>query len=303
MSLLKLYNLQLASLMGQGMEAQVFALDENHILKIYHRAPPLAHLQTLQKFYEQLDSQNLPYALPQIKEIGTENGQLYVIEKRLKGRNLEQVSREVDPSGLEQILERYMHALYAFSKITLKTPVTQYKLFDEEGISLVTAGDWHAFLKRYIAQRLGQTPCLSGDVTNLDEKLARLFQILSQPYTGKLSVIHGDFFPGNLLVDESLTVTSLFDFGVFTMFGDHLFDVATGCVFFDMYDQLGQNIRKRLFALAAQIYGPHLTGVLHRYVLIFSLISANFYAPDCSDGHYQWCVANLNTPELWENLQ
>jgi aminoglycoside phosphotransferase (APT) family kinase protein len=285
------------------MESQVFALDETHILKIYHRAPPLSHLQTLQHFYEHLDTHSLPYALPQIKEIGTENGQFYVIEKRLEGRNLEQVTQEGDATALDQILGRYLQALHAFSRVTYTAPVTQYKLFDETSLSHVTRGDWHAFLKRYLEQRLAETPCLQKDVANLDEKLARLFRILSQPYPGKLSVIHGDFFPGNLLVDESGSVTSLLDFGLFTMFGDHLFDVATGCVFFDMYDQLGQNIRQRLLTLAAEIYGTPATGVLYRYILIFSLIAANIYAPDCSDGHYQWCVANLNTPEYWDNLQ
>ncbi|MCB9135949.1 MAG: aminoglycoside phosphotransferase family protein [Anaerolineales bacterium] len=299
----KQFNIEQAMSLGQGMEARVFALDKSRVLKIYHRPPHLSHLKTLKHFYEQLNAQDFPLVLPLIHEIGVENEQVYVIEKRLYGKNMEQVTREVNPVVIEQMLGKYIQALYAFSRITYKTPITQYKLFDEKGISQVKDGDWHSFLKRYIAQRVGETPCFQHHVSKLGEKLERLEQILSMPYTGPLSPIHGDFFPGNLLIDESLKVTSLLDFGLFTMFGDHLFDVATGCVFFDMYDQLGLNIRQRLLSLAAEVYGASVIPILHRYILIFSFISANIYAPDCSDGHYAWCVANLNHPIYWDTLQ
>ena len=32
---------------------------------------------------------------------------------------------------------------------------------------------------------------------------------------------------------------------------------------------------------------------------LYSLLAANTYAPDCSDGHYRWCVDNLNTEDYW----
>ncbi|HLF88524.1 MAG TPA: aminoglycoside phosphotransferase family protein [Anaerolineales bacterium] len=303
MSLLQRYSLRSAHLIGKGMESQVYALDDMHVLKIYHRATPFTHLQTLQIFYHHLDARDLPYSLPLIEKIEQEDGNLYTIEKRLYGRNMEQVSREVDAPALERMLRRYIEALHAFSQVAFTASLTQYKLFDEKGISPIGRGDWHTFLARYVHQRVEETPCLNRDVVALSDKLKRLDQILSQPYTGKLSVIHGDFYPGNLLVDEDLHVTSLLDFGLFTMFGDHLFDVATACVFFDMYDQLSQNIRQRLLSLAAETYGVYIMGVLYRYILIYSLLSANIYAPDCSDGHYQWCVANLNHRVYWDEIR
>jgi len=42
----------------------------------------------------------------------------------------------------------------------------------------------------------------------------------------------------------------MLDFGLFTMNGDFLFDIATGRVFFDMYDELKAHICERYLDLA-----------------------------------------------------
>ncbi len=132
--------------------------------------------------------------------------------------------------------------------------------------------------------------------------MQQLRAILAQPYHGEYRLIHGDFFPGNLLIDHDHQITALLDFGGLTMFGDYLFDIAAGWVFFDMYDELKANVRERYLALILATLGEQVRGILYRYVLIYSLLSANMYAPDCTDGHYRWCVANLNTNEYWQAI-
>jgi hypothetical protein len=105
------------------------------------------------------------------------------------------------------------------------------------------------------------------------------------------------------LIDNDQHVTALLDFGLLTMYGDPLFDIATGWVFFDMYDELKLNIRERLLSLVLQKLGSHIRGWLYRYVFLYSIISANTYSPTCADGHYQWCVANLNNQEYWNTIE
>jgi len=80
-----------------------------------------------------------------------------------------------------------------------------------------------------------------------------------------------------------------------------LFDVATGWVFFDMYDELRANARERYLSLILDRLGESARPKLHRYVLLYSVLSANTYSPTCSDGHYRWCVANLNHPAYWRH--
>lgn len=161
-------------------------------------------------------------------------------------------------------------------------------------------GDWHAFLSRYLGLKLAQVaPYLNRDVEDFAGKVERLYSVLAQPYTGTYHVVHGDFFPGNLLIDQQHRVTALLDFGLFTMYGDPLFDIATGWVFLDMYDELKANVRERYLAIVLETLGERLRGKLYRYVLLYSVYSANAYSATCADGHYRWCVANLNNPEYW----
>lgn len=87
------------------------------------------------------------------------------------------------------------------------------------------------------------------------------------------------------------------------MYGDPLFDLATGWVFFDMYNEFKANLRERYLSIILETLGKNICGKLHRYVLFYSIISANTYSPTCADGHYQWCVANLNNQEYWNNIE
>ncbi|MCW2916398.1 MAG: aminoglycoside phosphotransferase family protein [Actinomycetia bacterium] len=39
-------------------------------------------------------------------------------------------------------------------------------------------------------------------------------------------MIHGDLYPGNILMRDRAAVSGVIDFGTFTMIGDPLYDVA-----------------------------------------------------------------------------
>ena len=179
----------------------------------------------------------------------------------------------------------------------------RYQLFDPHNISLRTNGDWHQFLDNYLTLKLPHVrPYLLQDVPQLETKVKQLRAIPAQPYQDEYHLIHGDFFPGNLLVNQEHQITALLDFGVLTMYGDYLFEIATSWIFFDMYDELKANARERYLALILTALGEQVRGILYRYVLIYSLLTANMYAPKCTDGHYRWCVANLNNAEYWQAI-
>lgn len=180
---------------------------------------------------------------------------------------------------------------------------TAYRLFDAERLSERAEGDWHTFLGRWLALTLRRlTPFFERDVADFAAKRWRMQDILRRPYDGSYRLIHGDIFPGNLLADENGRIQALVDFGLFTMYGDPLFDAATAWVLFDMYDALRADARARLLPFMIERICNGAVGRLYRYVLLYSLLSADAYAADCSDGHYAWCVANLNTAIYWENI-
>jgi aminoglycoside phosphotransferase (APT) family kinase protein len=145
-------------------------------------------------------------------------------------------------------------------------------------------------------------PYLHRDAPQFAGKVQHLLAVLDQPYHGDQRLIHGDFFPCNLLINDERQITALFDFGLLTMYGDYLFDIATGWVFFDMYDELKAQVRERYLAMRIDRLGEQVRGKLYRYVLIYSILSANMYSSHCADGHYQWCVANLRNQHYWKAI-
>lgn len=302
--LLQKYGLSPADLLRQGMEAEVYALGPDAVLKLYQGTTTLAHLTTLQNFYNTLQPSPLAYALPHIQTVAAEGDICLSIERHLPGTPMAAILPTLGKEQIDHVMRAYLAAALALTALPVPADFARYKLFDAEDLSHRVAGDWHQFLAHYLTHKLAQVaPYLRRDVADFAAKVQHLEAILAQPYIGLHHVIHGDFFPGNLLVDAQHQVTALLDFGLFTMYGEALFDIATGWVFFDMYDELKANLRERLLAITLETLGQAVRGKLYRYVLIFSVLAANAYSPTCADGHYQWCVANLNNPAYWRAVE
>lgn len=301
--IIKSFGIDTPKLLNSGMEAKVYALDDKKVIKLYHSSTSLMDLQTLASFYRQLDRSPLSYALPNIKHIETHGRYTVAIEERLSGQPLTNLISRSHPKELNGIFENYLAAVHELSQIRMPDHATRYKLFDPHRISNVAAGDWHHFILRYLDRKLEEVNSyLMRDVKEFDRKIKRIRSIFSAPYKDPYRLIHGDFFPGNLHVDQVGRPTALLDFGVFTMYGDPLFDLATSWVFFDMYDEMQANIRQRLLAIILERFGEDVRKKLARYVLLYSLLSANTYSSTCNDGHYQWCVANLNDTIFWNYI-
>jgi Ser/Thr protein kinase RdoA (MazF antagonist) len=302
--ILQQYHLSPKAHLGSGMEAEVYAYGPDAVLKLYAGTARRADLLALQAFYNQLDRTRVPYALPHIDTIAEEGQFLVTIERRLVGTPLASLLPTLSSVQLALVMQRYLSAGRALAQLQAPPTLERYKLFDPQGLSQVTAGDWHQFLLRYLTHKLAEvTPYLSRDVPQFARKVEQLRAVLDQPYRGDLRLIHGDFCPANLLVDDSYHITALLDFGLLTMVGDYLFDLATGWVFFDMYDELKAQVRERYLAVLVEQMGEHVRGRLYRYVLFYSIVAANAYSPQCADGHYRWCVANLRNQQYWRAIE
>jgi streptomycin 6-kinase len=302
--ILQKYGLSPNHLIRKGMEAEVYAIDTDVILKLYVGTTNLAYLATLQNFYASIDQSTLSYSLPYVQAVAAEGDICISIERQLPGTPMSAILPTLTKRQMDRMMQAYLTAALELATIQIPLDFDRYKLFDAEGISRRTNGDWHRFLTRYLAQKLMQvTPYLDNDVTNFAMKVKRLYTVLAQPYTGNYHVVHGDFFPGNILINEIYHITALLDFGLMTMYGDSLFDIATGWVFFDMYDERKANIRERYLSITLETLGKRVRGKLYRYVLLYSVLSANMYSSTCTDGHYRWCVTNLNNQEYWNNIE
>ena len=298
------YGLSQDDLLHKGMEAEVYTMESENVLKLYVGTADFEHLTTLQIFYASLNTSGLSYSLPSIEKVALEGNICITIERRLPGAPMSAILLTLTDKQMDRIMQTYLSAALELTKTQIPSAFDRYKLFDPDNLSRRARGDWHHFLSRYLAQKIKQLSIhLDRDVTDFATKVEQLYAVLSQPYMGHYHLIHGDFFPGNILIDEQRRVTALLDFGLFTMYGDSLFDIATGWVFFDMYDELKANIRERYLDIVLDRLGERVRGKLYRYVLLYSIFSANTYSPDCADGHYRWCVANLNHQSYWNHIE
>ena len=301
--ILNKYNVAPDAQIGSGMEAEVFEYKHDSVLKIYAGTATFDSLLSLKQFYDSLERQQVYFKFPHIDSVYQERDCVVTIEQKLGGHPMSALLTHLDDKQLDAAMQEYLRALLALANINAPKHLTQLKLFDPEQLSKFPHGDWYQFLQNYLKEKHPQIALhLGRDVIHFSEKFEQLNEQLESPYAGQYKLIHGDFCPGNLLFDNQHQAVALIDFGLMTMYGDHLFDLATGWVFFDMYDELKANIRERFLEMLLEAIGHDKRGDLYRYVLIYSILSANTYSPDCTDGHYQWCVSNLNNSDFWKHL-
>src|SRR5688572_12337264 len=86
--ILQQYQVAPEAWLSSGMEAEVYAYGLDGVLKLYARTASLADLLTLQGFYDGLDRQRVPFALPHISAVTQEAGFIITIERRLAGTRL-----------------------------------------------------------------------------------------------------------------------------------------------------------------------------------------------------------------------
>lgn len=300
-NLLERFRISESDFLGSGMEATVYALDDYKVLKIYNDFSDVKKQEKLRGFYAGLKTDHLSYELPYIHDILVENGTLVTIETRMLGSNLQSKLAGMTRDEQTNMMKTYLQANLELHSLQGSSTMKGFQLFHDHRISLGRMDNWYDLLSETI--KLKQTelkPYFERDVQDYEAKLTLIMERLATGYEGDYSIIHGDFYPGNILINEKNEVTGLIDFGMLTMYGDYLFDVAIGWVCLDMYNQLNASLPERYLDIIVSTLGEGIRKDLYFYVLIYSLMTANLYSPTCEDGHYRWCVENLNREEYWE---
>ena len=202
------------ALIGSGGQSWVFALDASRIVRVLKRQPEPGALRTLQRFLAGIEGR-LPFPTSVILEIA--ENESYTIERRLPGMSMLALLPKLSGDERRLALTNFAVAAEAVGSVMLDgRPYGQIL----GNVPLV--GDrWTTYLgkslDRFIAANGRVIAERIGPVELLREKALALLAEVGEP--GK-SLVHGDFFPGNVLLDERLDVSGLVDFSGFTVVGD-----------------------------------------------------------------------------------
>jgi Ser/Thr protein kinase RdoA (MazF antagonist) len=275
--------------LGKGSESHVYALDDRHILRIYPAGSNLAYLAARQQFYQQLAEQQPTYAYPQIVEQGTADGHPYTIEVRMRGSSFAQMLPQLHGSDRIYALQSYLDLAYAIG--TIRMPMAGYgELIDLKRVQQPT---WPAYLRTRIAHNLQISRAdLQADVPDF-KRLLREFAYALQDMnpTPPAVLVHGDYFPGNVFIDETHTVYGVGDFGYSTLIGDAAMDLAGAIGFIELVEGYQPHDSEILLEHLATLPVRVEPTTLAFYRLYYSLYFGHCKHDDPIT--YAWCVGNL----------
>lgn len=287
--------------LGVGMEGTVVDLSDGNIAKIWH-SRSRDDLTALLQFGKALGSAAVPFATSGATDLLDSGEVLITIERKVDGEPLRATHAHLGDAPvitddevrlMGDALEGLSHAsdprLAALPILPGELPLA---MNDPFGSSL-------AGLAR---RRFHARPeLLRQTVEDVDELLSLMTSKLEAlPQPPRRTLVHGDLIPGNVLTKDN-AVSGILDFGFLTTLGDPRFDAAITASIFDMY---GPNARISEAALSEQFAARfgHEVSTYALYRAAYAIITFAAYGQDGSDGHFAWCAALLQRPDVRDAL-
>ncbi|HYF63076.1 MAG TPA: phosphotransferase [Herpetosiphonaceae bacterium] len=287
-----------------GTEAEVYAIDDTILLKLYAGAERRAYFATLRSLYDTVDASKTGFGLPRILDILPAGNCVAVIETRLPGRPLDDLLPGLGGPALRRARELYLDTACALGAIELRVPPQSYLLFDQAGRGGVGTQSFAQFYAGLLGEKIERVGAhFSQYDPDFGARAAALVAAIRTAPPARIALVHGDFFPGNILVNDSATAAQgVIDFGSFTMFGDHLLDLAIAFGFYRMYDRDRRRTRAAMLpdALGRIAAADHPR--FFQFLLANALLTADLYAPGPDprgDGHFQWAAEIAAQREYW----
>lgn len=276
-------------MLGAGSESSVYAMDAGHVLRIYRDHVSWEYVNARQAFYAEVAQQGLPFAVPEVYSIGAWVGHVYATERRIPGQDFGQVLQTLSGEARTKALANYLDAAAAIG--TVRFPDKSYgELILDPPLQ---REHWQAYLAARMEAMLARSRTdLVEDVPDFDAVLASIYARL--PVIGENAekcLVHGDYCPSNVIIDDALQITGVVDFSYATVVGDPRMDIAGATLFIETtsghepadVDFLRERVREQ--------WGEGMLEVVDFYRLYYSIYFSGCKADDPST--YWWCVRNL----------
>jgi Ser/Thr protein kinase RdoA (MazF antagonist) len=275
--------------LGQGGEAVVYALDAERVLRA-HRHEAAAHAERIGELYAAVERTAVPFALPEILEVHGDGEISWSIERRLPGRPFDELLRHLTGADRVRALDSYVDGAAAFGALG---PPRDWaggcgELFTGE---LLQAERWGDLLAQRLELQLERArPVLLSAVDDLDARVAPILTAARAEEADEVTLVHGDWFPGNVLLGDDLRVSAAIDLGWLTVVGAAHHDILSAAVFCEVRPTHTAADGAVLAAAVRRHLGPGAEASLawtRRYEqLRFAFVT--------EDEHlHRWCLAGL----------
>jgi aminoglycoside phosphotransferase (APT) family kinase protein len=288
--ILEKFELTEANLLGVGSESLVYALGQDQILRLPKSRPfdPGSRAR-LRSFLDEIAG-HLPFGTPRIDDIGPNED--YTIEARVPGRSMADFLKTAADDARDHAFRSYVAAIDAFRGVEFPDHPYGHLL----ATAPVWSGDWRTFAHDSLAEfRSNHRVAIArdvGDPYRLFDKAADMIEHL--PAYPPKALVHGDYFPGNVLLGADLQVSGVIDFGPFTLAGDPVLDFAVSYLTLELIDECTADDARFVRELIVERHGEAIVPALrfYRAYLAFSMADPSNTAPPYPR-LYGWSVAML----------
>ena len=282
--------IQTASFVGRGMTSSLYDIGGGRVLKVHNEPQPQEYLPRLRRFSEQLQSFSLPFAVPHIYEYGEVGEIHYHVEKRLPGQDFAELFPRLTAGERRRAIASYLEGLPHLHAVHMPQLPFGEPLNPQEDI---TSQTWPGYLQARVEATLARSYAdLKEDLPCVDRIVDGFFrEVNALPPRPPKCLVHGDYFPGNVLSDERGILTAVVDFSALTMVGDPLMDLAGAYYFCRIFDFVTEADYDFLRSRITARYGAH---SWQRIDLYYTFYAFRFSECKVSDNDtYLWSLSRL----------
>src|SRR5215469_6519047 len=190
-----------AKALAAGVEGAIYDLGSGLIAKVW-RGRAAVQLERMQRFYADVAAADLPFATPEIISVHQVDGTSVTYERKLPGEPLQKWLKPDDPEIGPATVRCVIDVLRALATVRATSSMRHLAVLDEDQPLWSNAQDFRAALVKLLNRRVARF----GDVIrehlpDFDCRFSALQNRLAAMSAYPDSVLHGDLFGENILVD------------------------------------------------------------------------------------------------------
>ena len=281
-------------LLGSGGESEVFAIDEQRVLRIYRRAhdPSDKTVEQIRQLLATWEDANIGLEVPKVIQLGQHDGRFFSVDRRFSGRCLSPWLAQAQIGERREVLSSYLDATRRLRQ--LPSPILGFaKLIGEQAPQQFSSlGQLlHHMLEGPVRVSRGQ---LERDLPNVAQVWNRLHADLAERVVSP-ALVHGDVCPANTYIDcpsDRWVISGIGDFSPHTVNGDPMMDIAGAVIFLELEPYPGAAADSAwLEALAVQQGGSDVRHWIEVYRRFYGFYFSDAFRFD--PVLYAWCLRQL----------